>query len=133
MRQTKTTTLNDIKTRTRETALNNKQKGNYIMFIKKSQELNLQYVCVRTYSAGVYIGYLSERDGQEVELKNARRVWFWAGAASLSQLAEEGSSKQTECKISVTVSNILLLQAIEIISISAQAKKNLDAIQDWRA
>ena len=133
MRQTKTTTLNDIKTRTRETALNNKQKGNYIMFIKKSQELNLQYVCVRTYSAGVHIGYLSERDGQEVELKNARRVWFWAGAASLSQLAEEGSSKQTECKISVTVSNILLLQAIEIISISAQAKKNLDAIQDWRA
>ena len=103
------------------------------MFIKKSQELNLQYVCVRTYSAGVHIGYLSERDGQEVELKNARRVWFWAGAASLSQLAEEGSSKQTECKISVTVSNILLLQAIEIISISAQAKKNLDAIQDWRA
>ena len=46
-----------------------------------------KYVIVRTYSAGVFSGNLKSRNGQEVVLTNARRLWYWAGAASLSQLA----------------------------------------------
>ena len=41
----------------------------------------LPYVMVRTYSAGVFAGELVSRKGQEVILKNARRIWYWAGAA----------------------------------------------------
>ena len=44
----------------------------------------LPYVLVRTYSAGVHAGYLSERKGKEVKLIKARRIWYWDGAASLS-------------------------------------------------
>jgi hypothetical protein len=56
------------------------------------------YVIVRTYSAGVFAGTLRERNGKEVTLHNARRIWYWAGAASLSQLAQSGTSKPNQCK-----------------------------------
>ena len=72
-------------------------------------------VIVRTYSAGVFAGYIKERNGQEVTLKFARRLWRLAGAASLSQLAVDGTSSPSECKFPCEVQEILLLDAIEII------------------
>ena len=36
------------------------------------------------------------KDGDEVELKNCRRIWYWNGAASLSELALSGV-KRDEC------------------------------------
>ena len=47
----------------------------------------MEYCMVRTYSAGVFAGYVESRKGKEAVLRNARRIWHWAGAASLSQLA----------------------------------------------
>lgn len=44
----------------------------------------MKYVICRTYSAGVFAGYLESRNGQEVVMRNARRLWYWDGAASLS-------------------------------------------------
>ena len=41
-------------------------------------------VIVRTYSAGCWFGELSEKDGNEVILKNARRMWYWHAANSIS-------------------------------------------------
>src|SRR3990172_2053206 len=60
-----------------------------------------EYVIVRTYSAGVFAGELKERQGKEVSLTNARRLWFWAGAASLSELAQRGTSRPDKCKFPV--------------------------------
>ena len=57
-----------------------------------------KYCMVRTYSAGVFAGTLKSRDGKEVVLNDARRIWFWDGAASLSQLATEGTTKPQNCK-----------------------------------
>ena len=54
---------------------------------------------VRTYSAGVFYGYVKSRSGTEVELINAKRIWAWFGAASLSQLAVDGVSRPKECRI----------------------------------
>ena len=59
---------------------------------------NLRYVIVRTYSAGVFAGNLESRNGREVVLRSARRIWYWDGAATLSQLAMEGTSKPENCK-----------------------------------
>lgn len=47
-------------------------------------------VLIRTYSAGVHFGTLIERNGQEVHLKEARRLWSWQGALSLSEIAAKG-------------------------------------------
>lgn len=76
-------------------------------------------VLIRANAAGVHYGTLVERNGQEVHLKNARRIWQWAGALSLSEIAMNGVNVK-DSKISVPVDEILLTTAIEIIPISAK-------------
>ena len=90
-----------------------------------------QYVMVRTYSAGVFAGYVKSRKGQEVVLTNARRIWFWSGAASLSQLATDGTSNPDGCKFPCEVSEVLLTQVIEIISITKKAEKSIKGVPVW--
>ena len=92
-----------------------------------------KYVIVRTYSAGVFAGNLESREGQEVVLTNARRLWYWAGAASLSQLAVDGTSKPDQCKFPVAVPRVELLQAIEILDVSAKAEACITAVKPWQA
>lgn len=93
----------------------------------------LDCVVVRTYSAGVFYGYLADRDGKEVVLKKAKRIWAWYGAASLSQLAVDGVSRPSECKIPTAVEVITLTEAIEIISLTDKAFKSLESVPVWKA
>ena len=93
----------------------------------------LKYVIVRTYSAGVFAGYLVSKKGQEVTLKNARRLWYWKGAASLSQLAIDGVSCPNECKFPEAVSRVELLQAIEILDVTKKAQESIASVPVWKA
>ena len=93
----------------------------------------LQEVMIRSANSGVHFGFLEERDGDEVRLINSRRVFYWSGAASLSQLATEGSSKPNDCKIAVTVPEITVFGVCEIIPLTETASKNLNAIKQWKA
>lgn len=89
-------------------------------------------VLVRTYSAGVHVGTLQSRDGKEVVLTNARRIWYWDGAASLSQLAIDGTSKPEKCKFPEAVAEILLTEAIEIIPITDKARESIAGVKVWK-
>lgn len=91
------------------------------------------YVIVRTYSAGVFAGELEYRNGKEVVLKNARRLWYWDGAASLSELAVRGVSKPDRCKFPVAVPEITLTEAIEIIECTDAAKSSIKEVAEWTA
>lgn len=97
------------------------------MAVKKKSK----YVIVRTYSAGVFAGELASRKGQEVVLHNARRLWYWDGAASLSQLAMEGTKKPENCKFPCEVDRVELLQAIEIIDATEKAKESIKGVKVW--
>ncbi len=90
-------------------------------------------VIVRTYSAGVFIGTLKKKKGREVVLKNARRLWRWEGAASLSQLAMHGTSRPSECKFPCSVNRITLLDAIEVIDTTDKAQQSIDEVPVWTA
>lgn len=92
-----------------------------------------KYVIVRTYSAGVFAGYLKSKKDQNVVLSDARRLWYWKGAASLSQLAVDGVKYPSECKFPAPVSNIELTQAIEILDVTRQAKKIIESVPVWTA
>ena len=92
---------------------------------------NKKYVMVRTYSAGVFAGHLKSRKGKEVILNDARRIWYWKGAASLSQLAQEGTSSPDGCKFPCPVDEVILTEAIEIIAITAKAKKSIEEVPEW--
>lgn len=91
------------------------------------------YKIVRTYSAGVFAGELESRNGQEVVMRNARRLWYWAGAASLSQLAMEGVKKPAECKFPIPVDRVELLQAIEILDVTDVARRSIEEVPVWSA
>jgi hypothetical protein len=87
---------------------------------------------VRTYSAGVFLGTVKERNGKEVLLTEARRIWYWDGAASLSQLANEGTSKPGNCKFPAPVAEVLLTEAIEIIPATEAAIASIAAVPVWK-
>ena len=101
------------------------------VFVKK--EPASDWYIIRTYSAGVHFGNIVRREGKEVELTNARRIWSWAGAASLSQLAVDGVAKPDECRFSVRVNSIILTEAIEVIQCSEKAAKNINEVPEWKS
>lgn len=103
---------------------------NGIEYIRK-ENVTENYVIVRTYSAGVFAGNLESKDGKEVVLKNARRIWYWRGAASLSQLAMEGTLDPNNCKFPCEVAKITLTEAIEIIPCTEKAEKSIKEVPVW--
>lgn len=92
----------------------------------------MPYCMVRTYSAGVFAGYIESREGKEATLRNARRIWYWDGAASLSQLATDGTSKPENCKFPCPVDSVTLTEVIEIIPITEKAKKSIEEVAVWK-
>ena len=90
------------------------------------------YIICRMYSAGVFAGTLVSRKGQEVELKNARRLWYWDGAASLSQLSQEGVTKPENCKFPCEVPSVVLTQAIELLPVSTNARQSIAQVAIWK-
>jgi len=93
---------------------------------------NDNYCIVRTYSAGVFAGNVIKRDGKEIEIANARWIWYWDGASSLSQLAMHGTSKPENCKFPCEVEKIIVTEAIEIIPCTDKAIKSIKEVPIWK-
>ena len=90
------------------------------------------YVIVRGDRSGVFFGKFDSKDGQEVCLTECRRLWYWDGACSISQLSVDGTSNPYNCKFTVTVDNIVLLDAIEIIPCSEKAVTSICGVEEWK-
>jgi len=80
--------------------------------VEAESKNGMKYVIVRTYSAGVFAGYLKSRDGKEMIMLEARRLWYWSGAASLSQLSVDGVKNPSNCKFPIAVDNVTLTESI---------------------
>jgi len=98
----------------------------------ETEPLFCPYVLVRSANSGVHFGNLASKKGDEVTLLKSRRVWAWAGACSLSQMAVEGVKKPDECKFSVIVPEITVLGVCEIIPLSPDAVQNLYGVPEWK-
>ncbi len=90
------------------------------------------YCIVRGDRSGVFAGDIKHREGREVTLTNVRRLWYWSGAASLSQLALEGVKRPKDCKFTVTVPELVVLDAIEFIPCTAEAEACIKGVPEWR-
>lgn len=90
-------------------------------------------VIIRTYSAGVWFGLLSEKAGNEVILKDARRMWKWWAkeSISLSAVAIYGV-KHSDSKIVEAVESVWL-EAIEIMPCSDEAIESLESAENVKA
>ena len=108
-------------------------------YIKKGSEQvqsksvdGMEYVIIRSVQAGVFAGYLKSKDRDEVTMVNTRRLWYWDGASSLSQLAMVGVTKPENCKFSVVVNNQIVLGVCEILNTTEKAKTCIEEIESWK-
>jgi len=92
----------------------------------------LEYCIVRTYSAGVFAGFVKEKNGQNGVVLNARRLWYWDGAASLSQLSVDGVSKPGNCKFPCEVAEVRLTQIVEVLPCTQKAIDSIKAVSVWQ-
>ena len=103
--------------------------------IKNSESVSLankKYVIARTHSAGVFAGFLKKREGKEITLMNARRFYYWDGAATLSQLSVEGVSKPDNCKFPQPVDEVLLTELIELLPCTKKAQESIESVKEWK-
>jgi hypothetical protein len=91
-----------------------------------------KYVIIRTYSAGVHAGVLKSVDGKVVVLTDSRRIWRWAGAKTLSELAKFGPKLPEECKFATPLDQIMLTEAVEIIPCTTKGEASIRRVSEWK-
>ena len=94
-------------------------------------DLTGKKVIIRGDRSGVFYGTLAEKDGREVTLNDCRRIWYWDGTASIGQLAKDGTKKPDNCKFTVVVDSICILDVIEIIECTEKASKIIEGVKVW--
>jgi hypothetical protein len=100
--------------------------------VKAKSKEGMEYCIIRTYSAGVFAGWINRKfKGKEATIFDSRRIWYWEGACSLSQLANDGTKKPGNCKFSQVVSETDLKDIIEVIPCSENAKECIEGVKIW--
>lgn len=95
-------------------------------------EIMNKKVIVRGYRSGVLFGTITAKEGKEVKLEDCRRIWYWDGAATISQIAMEGVKRPENCKFTMTVPSIVITDVIEIIPCTDEAIKNIEGVGVWK-
>ena len=88
---------------------------------------------IRSNGSGVWAAEIVSRDGDTVVLKNAIRIWYWDGAASLSELAQTGTKKPETCRFCVPVDEVEVFNVIEIVSVTDKAEESIRGVTPWTA
>lgn len=81
--------------------------------------------------SGVFYGELADKNGQEVEIKNCRRLWYWDGACSISEISLSGVKNPNNCKFTVTVESLVITDCIEIDVCTEKAIENIESVKVW--
>jgi len=104
------------------------------VLVKKAKQK--KFVIVRTCVMGVFAGFLEPESTETIKvLTDARRLWFWSGAASLSQLAVDGVKNPTQCKFPAAVPRVELTSpnGFEVLDVTPAAKASIDGVPAWKA
>jgi hypothetical protein len=104
---------------------------NPVLIKNLKEEINMEnkYYIIRGDRSGVFFGQIAGRNGQEVELRNVRKLWYWEGACAVEQLAVDGVTNPSDCKFTVVVPEMVITDAIQIIPCSDKAAKNLGEVK----
>ena len=95
----------------------------------------LTYCIVRTYSAGVWAGWVDLKVyGEKMFVTDARRLWRWWSEFTLSALATTGikDGKESENKYAMPVEKVYLTGVIEIIPCTEVAKQQIIAQPNYK-
>lgn len=94
---------------------------------------NQVWYIIRATNAGVFFGHIKERNGSEVTMTQVRRLWYWRGAASLSEMAVSGVKCPNDCKFTVRVQEMTILEVIEVIPCTKTAANIINEVPEWTA
>lgn len=101
--------------------------------VKAALKKGLEYCIVRCYAAGVFAGYFDRKNkDKNGTVFEARRLWYWDGANSLSQLAKDGVKKPENCKFPTIMPEVDLRDIVEVIPCSETAKKSIESVKIWK-
>ena len=89
-------------------------------------------VIVRADRAGVFFGTLTAKKKGEVQLTNARKLFYWSGANAIEELAVSGTTKANDCKFTVVVEEMTILDVIQIIPCTEKAIINIESVPEWK-
>ena len=92
-----------------------------------------KYVVVRARGAGVFAGTLKEKDGKGVVVNDGGRLWYWGGGNGCTEIARWGVKEPNRCKFTVPVSEICILDVVEIIPCTEEAERIIKAVPEWKA
>lgn len=104
--------------------------------MKAIEKLIGKKVIIRSYGAGLFFGTLNEvekcEDKWTVELLNCRRLWYWSGACSITQLAVDGTKNPQDCKFTITEDSIVVSSVIELHECTDKAIKSIEGVTEWK-
>lgn len=89
-----------------------------------------KYCIARCYSAGVHAGEVVAVDGENVILKDSRRLWSWQAkdGIALSGVAQHGL-KSGSCKVDVINPTLYITGVCELIPVASSAIR--ESIHDY--
>ena len=130
MKMNKEMDLNKLSFKELETKIEELKKSIETTIPKKIK--GTTYCIIRTYSAGVFAGLINRNFvGKEATIYDSQRIWYWSGASSLSQLANEGTKNPSACKFTQLIKEMDLKEIIEIIPCSLIAEASIKAVKIW--
>ena len=103
--------------------------------VAQSEKEGMEYCIIRTYSAGVWAGWIDTKSNYMCqEVIEARRLWRWWSEFTLSALAVTGikGGKESENKYAMPVPRVILKQVIEVIPCSETAKQQIQAQPNYK-
>ena len=104
--------------------------------MKAIEKLINQRVIIRSDRAGVFFGTLAEiepvGDKYTVELEDCRRLWYWDGACSITQLAIDGTTSPETCQFTLSEASIVISGVIEIHAMTDKAIKSIEQVKVWK-
>lgn len=92
---------------------------------------NHQKYIVRCDRAGVFYGEIVKREGNDVVMANVRKLWFWSGANSVEDLAMAGVRRPNECKFTIYVPSMTVMNPVQILPSTDKAAASIEGVKEW--
>ena len=88
-------------------------------------------IIARIDRAGVFHGTLDHIDNEIIRLKDARRIYYWEGALSVTDMAANGL-RAGKISAPVTKVEFMTSKVVELNECSNEASSSIEAIKVWK-
>ena len=81
----------------------------------------------------MFFGKLKEKNGQEVQLTEVRKLHYWNGAAAVEEIAMIGTKRPNDCRFTVTVPSMTVDGCIQVLPCTKESVEAIQSVKEWKA